>query len=842
MEEFLESMADAVSQIVLFSVSETNVEASPSINGVKLVQNSSQAILQIVKDVENKLTTPEMQEKMGMATKNIIDAIEEISRTAKFLSEDIDNLNSRLGLLEGSKKLLQNMVNCLQLVDINQCANLIIISQQIKSNLDLLRICASNTHSTSEFRTLASTLVEEFVSFITATQERKAYISQPNYKQTLDEAKNSISTHLQQLFSWSALVLENPNDNNAENQRQSEEALLLNTVDDIVFVAEESSKGLFDNLSMDLDLMNVMQATSSNFFQTVTQLQETLNKLVESTRNVDKQNAIEQLKAIRPLLAQVSAQISDCVTVTDLVNLTKSCLLNPNNKQVSEKFFSCTNRLKSALTKLLDRADLPTSLTEELRNTIQVSIDNCHSSLDLLTQSVKSADSSSVKKIADTKQSLKKLNQASELAAGLADRLEDESLSSYFIDVNRRIKTAMPPLLAATKSVLLNVNNLSEFDRAKSEAELAVNALNPPPEVLYPETNLVEKTSELNNLLRIFQSRIGSEPAIVQVALKNVLEATKKSAQAIKAFLPFASHPDELQHVWATLANEQILSLAQVTLCAQQSPYTIMQSINLNNSLLLCYVIPDLPTRVKSCQMKLVSAVHAFSTDVSQEKFEQLTRTFNDLVVSAQALAQQTSEPKRKQQILDACKSLNSALNRVDKFFSSLSRSPHLKAMMLNQLEQINSMSSMLIAPPLSDSEDLIERLTTVTIDETVTGKLLQACKTMAEQLHRILQKNLSPADIINSARIICAEAHNVVQRSQKYAALCSDKRLSDQIVLLAVAARTKSVQLKILCAVKAASNSTDEWAEQLSACVLSLTRDLHGCVTAIEIARLRVN
>lgn len=604
--------------------------------------------------------------------------------------------------------------------------------------------------------------------------------------------------------------MENSSDLDSENQRQSEEALLLNTIDDIVFVAEESSKGLFDNLSMDLDLMNVMQATSSNFFQTVTQLVETLNKLVESTRNVDKQNAIDQLKAIRPLLAQVSSQISDCLTVNDLVNLTKSCLLNPNNKQVSEKFISCTNRLKSALTKLLDRADLPTSLTEELRNTMQISIDNCHTSLALLTQSVNSASSASVKKIADAKQSLKKLNQASELAAGLADRLEDERLSSYFIDVNRRIKTAMPPLLAATKNVLLNSNHLSEFDRAKSEAEAAVNALNPPPDVLYPETNLVEKTAQLNNLLRVLQSRIGSEPSIVQVALKNVLEATKQSAQAIKAFLPFASHPDDLQHVWATLANDQILSLAQVTLCAQQSPYTIIQTINLTNSLLLCYVLPDLPTRVKSSQTKLVSCVHGFSADVSTEKFEQLSFAFNDLVICAQALAQQSSEPKRKQQLLDTCKSLNSALNRVEKFFSSLSRSPHLKAMMLNQLEQINSMSSMLIAPPLSDSEDLVERLKSVTIDETVPGELLLACRTMADQLHRILQKNLSPADIINSARVICSEAHHVVQRSQKYAALCKDKRLSDQIVLLAVAARTKSVQLKILCAVKAASNAND--------------------------------
>jgi len=592
---------------------------------------------------------------------------------------------------------------------------------------------------------------------------------------------------------------------------------------------------------MDLDLVSVMDQSEShnhNFFQTIQLLQDSLSNLLESTQATDKLNAIDQLKAIRPLLAQVSSQISDCITVNDLVDLTKAYLLKNDEKSFTE-FSNAIGRLQSALNRLLDRANLPTSLTQELREQIQHSLDLCKSGIDCLVQSVHKPEVDHPDTIRYAKQALKRLNAASEFAAGLADRLEDEQISAYFIAVNRRIKQSMPPLLAGTKTALLS-KDTKDFDQASEHALQAVESLLPPKDVLYPERNLLEKTKTLNNLLRILQSRIGTGNDGVQSVLKEIFDNSTQFAHAIKVFAPFSSYPDDLERVWSRLANEQMPSLAEATLSAQQSPFTIIQSINLTNSLLLCYVIPELLPQLKIAQKQLTDSLVEFKTALTPEAHMKVVHWFNEVIVLAQALAQQNSDPKQKNRILDCCKSLTSSFSRVEKTFSSLDRAPHLQAMLKNQLEQLCSISSTLISPPRADSVGLLERFSGIQYDtDTETGKMLDASKEMAVELNSILNGAQTRSQVIKSARVICNQAHLIVQQSQKCAQKCRDKRLSEQIVVLSVSARTKSVQLKILCAVKAASDEASPADEQLTACALSLTRDLHSCITAVEIAKL---
>jgi len=144
-----------------------------------------------VKDVETQLDTPEMQDKLGAAIKEVIEGIEEIVNTARQLTNEIENVQAKQGLLNGSKKLLQNMVNCLQILDINQCSQLIILSNQTKTDLEMLRSCTVERRSRNEFKSVCQTLIDNFIALSVAAHDRRSDIPQPKFKQTVSSTFNS---------------------------------------------------------------------------------------------------------------------------------------------------------------------------------------------------------------------------------------------------------------------------------------------------------------------------------------------------------------------------------------------------------------------------------------------------------------------------------------------------------------------------------------------------------------------------------------------------------------------------------------------------------------------------
>ena len=135
-----------------------------------------------VKEVENKLDTPQMREKLGQAQKDVTTAIEKIVKYAFLLSKDLKNKKAKNGLLKGSKKLLKNMVNCLQLADIHECNYLIKLSNQITHQIQSLNNISTNTRSVSEFRNLIPILLENLILLRKASHQRSQVISQIKFK------------------------------------------------------------------------------------------------------------------------------------------------------------------------------------------------------------------------------------------------------------------------------------------------------------------------------------------------------------------------------------------------------------------------------------------------------------------------------------------------------------------------------------------------------------------------------------------------------------------------------------------------------------------------------------
>lgn len=91
-------------------------------------------------------------------------------------------------------------------------------------------------------------------------------------------------------------------------------------------------------------------------------------------------------------------------------------------------------------------------------------------------------------------------------------------------------------------------------------------------------------------------------------------------------------------------------------------------------------------------------------------------------------------------------------------------------------------------------------------------------------------------------ARRIAQHANAIMTNAQAVAGRCKDPILADQVMSIAHTVQTMTVQLKIITAVKAASDSNDTTIKaQLVKCAKSLANNVVGVVNAVEIASIRM-
>lgn len=121
-----------------------------------------------------------MKDKLGDAINDVTNGIQQIVENARILSGDLGNIEAKKGVLDGSKKLLQNMVNCLQLTDIYQCSSLIKKSKDLIEQLEELRN-HSETHSEEAFVETSKQIVKSSVELAIQADEHSKLIQQLKY-------------------------------------------------------------------------------------------------------------------------------------------------------------------------------------------------------------------------------------------------------------------------------------------------------------------------------------------------------------------------------------------------------------------------------------------------------------------------------------------------------------------------------------------------------------------------------------------------------------------------------------------------------------------------------------
>ena len=159
-------------------------------------------------------------------------------------------------------------------------------------------------------------------------------------------------------------------------------------------------------------------------------------------------------------------------------------------------------------------------------------------------------------------------------------------------------------------------------------------------------------------------------------------------------------------------------------------------------------------------------------------------------------------------------------------------------------------------APPAAQTAGIVEITSLATaaqhmqaatdnlvFDDTPKGRLNRAAWSIAQGMRELADAAAidDKRNMIAAARKIASFTATLVQDATSVGTVCRDVRVTNQLVSMARAGKNWSVQLKILCAVKASSSGKDDTAEsQLLTCATGLAQSVVQCVKEADVAELK--
>jgi len=127
--------------------------------------------------------------------------------------------------------------------------------------------------------------------------------------------------------------------------------------------------------------------------------------------------------------------------------------------------------------------------------------------------------------------------------------------------------------------------------------------------------------------------------------------------------------------------------------------------------------------------------------------------------------------------------------------------------------------------------------------DNSPKGKIYGASKRIAELMEKLslAGKSGDKKGMIAAAREISAASMDIVNNAQILANSCKDENTRDHLMSMAFAAKNFGIQLKILAAVKMATDGTDKTTEnQLLTCAKGIAGSVIQTINYAEVAELK--
>eukprot|EP01087_Luapelamoeba_hula_P004666 TRINITY_DN1459_c0_g1_i1.p1 TRINITY_DN1459_c0_g1~~TRINITY_DN1459_c0_g1_i1.p1 ORF type:complete len:1738 (+),score=380.38 TRINITY_DN1459_c0_g1_i1:131-5344(+) len=482
MDQVLEAVADAVAQLVLFSVeAEENNSMLPNIvPGAEAVQRAVNVLVDIASEMAGKFGSEKhIQDKMYEAATSVRGATQQIVDAARALSGNQFDQNAKKILLSAAKDILQGTVKELHLADKYEVIKIVKAATQCKEHVSR----SSDVTSNEMIMDVARSLSAAVVALVKLVNARLTILVDPMLKRRLETANNTMKNDTQSLVKAMGTALQNPFDASARAAQRSVADELQAALDEIILVAKLSCKTMFDSLDLDFgtDFKRPTLAELRECHERICRECDQLSACVYKSSADDTANALFALNGSISQEVKIAGAIAqDCDEVQRLdifeacdgvermpalvIPAVKAAHLRTSPASSKDHVKHLADQTKQASAEVLAACVIASSAADKLREMMS----DLDRYLRELEDGVRDCDKAkaarAAKAVADTSA------EASSLARAMADVSTDPLQSELIMEEVARMENQTPRVVAATKAAMADPSNRALAERVRAEA------------------------------------------------------------------------------------------------------------------------------------------------------------------------------------------------------------------------------------------------------------------------------------------------------------------------------------------------------------------------------------
>ncbi|KAF2070712.1 hypothetical protein CYY_007966 [Polysphondylium violaceum] len=632
-----------------------------------------------------------------------------------------------------------------------------------------------------------------------------------------------------------------------------------------------------------------------------------INDAIKAFKSGEALQKLELLKAYNAKVQdpykkrQIANAISDLEKkLNDSINYVDNTIGNNNPNAEQIKQLKNLTEQASASAEHVIKASTPSHEDRILSQAVKISetLDNINSS----SKKGKKADvDANVRQlreeVGDTIQLIK---QASEASKDKQKQVALNEVAEKLKNVTQQIGNAAnnavdKPTDAALQKQLVDLGNQAKELLAKA-VNNSSNSENPN-QLL---ESIVFKAS--NDINRMASAAESGDSTFIGDAVTNLQDTEKRIkilSQIPNANIPQAALKSLEQTIPTIIANGNVLLTQPKDAAAKQSVPTHSQKaiedlssiISATNSAPEDKIIGNGAVINRELDQLSTNSKKPNSKPAVQSNVDAAYKTVAEQSVLARALANQTSNAARKQELLNKAKELDKLLPQLDQVNQSIqqSSSPTVDKATTDKLDQIvtniKASNQKVVAEAINEKLEkeakerrereereraeqerlqrekeerekaeqdevakaalkIAERTKNLAKDNTSEGKLYSTAQGIAGIMRdlSIAAANNDKKGMIQCSKLLAEHITLYLQQAKETAAKCTDPKLKEQIITAAQAAKNWTVQLKIIAAVKAASEDDDSTSnkQQLVKCARGLAKAVVHTINAVEIGQIR--
>jgi hypothetical protein len=591
MNQVLEAVADAVAQLVMFSVeAEENNSLLPNIlPGAQAVQTAVDVLVDIATELAEKYgSEKKVQDKMFSAATEIREAMQQIVTHAQALSTNQFNQEAKKGLLRAAKSVLQGTVQELHLADKYDVIKLVRAAQLCKQDVER----SSTILTTEQVMDLARGLSANMVSLVKLVNQRIAILVDPMLKRRLETANQTAKNGVQLLVKTLGDCIKQPSNTQFLSEQRRLARQLEEALDEIITVTNLSCKTMFDSLDLDFGL-DVKRPTISD-------LRECHERIVRELGNLDagvkQRRADEAAKALHLISSAVMQEVSIASSIADecdndghklailqacddvermpseLTPGAKAALQRSADESIQARLEHLEEATKEASAAVLAAVALSSSAKDKLREMAQ----DLARHLVELEEGVETGNKAKAAKAA--KAVSDDVSNAVIISQAIADASTPETAQAIQVEIGT-MNALLPQLVQSTKAGLADPGNIQILDKLHGEAvnmQAAADRL-VDAATLTPEELLLKKTALLEEELRKLEAAVRAgdvrEAAARLKAAREHIADQIRIAQALADACEDPVRKKKIEQAIADLQrlNDQLIPLSKAALAGDKA-------------------------------------------------------------------------------------------------------------------------------------------------------------------------------------------------------------------------------------------------------------------------------